>query len=117
VIQKFKAASFWTKVGYISLAIGVLLGLGNLSDKALGVIMRVDSRYAKQVALDQTNIEVAELKRNYKVDRMLQLEQQMFDMQMRYGNDMSKWTDAQRQLYFKLKAEYDALKEEVGTKG
>jgi hypothetical protein len=65
MIQRLKEASFWTKVGYVGLAITVLLGLSNVGEKAWTQVVKVDARYAKQVDLNNTNIKLAEFQKQY----------------------------------------------------
>ena len=77
MLQKLKAASFWGKVGYFSLVITVLLGLSNVSGKVFGYGLKIDQRYAKQVDLDKTNLELAGVQLKLKVSRLLQLNQQL----------------------------------------
>jgi hypothetical protein len=98
MIQKFKAAKFWAKMGYVSLAIAVLLGIGDV---------------AKQVDLDQTNKNLFAMQQKLDQNEYLQLQQQLFEMKMRYGADMTKWTDAQRALYFIKKAELEKVRQKL----
>jgi hypothetical protein len=107
MIQKFKAAKFWAKMGYVSLAIAVLLGIGDVQ------IVKADSRYAKQVDLDQTNKNLFAMQQKLDQNEYLQLQQQLFEMKMRYGADMTKWTDAQRALYFIKKAELEKVRQKL----
>jgi hypothetical protein len=120
MIAKFKEASNTAKLGYIGLVVTVILGLSNISGKAWTQVTNLDSRYAKQAyvveQLDKTNQRIAMVEKDLKVSQFLQLEQQLFEMRMRYGADMSKWTDAQRELYWEKKAKYDNLKQELGKK-
>lgn len=116
MIQKFKDSSFKAKLGYISLVVAVILGISNVGDKVWSQVMKVDSRYAKQVSLDDTNMRLATVERNYDFDRYLQKDNQLQEMKVKWGADMSKWTEAQRQLYYKVKAERDALKQKLGIK-
>ena len=116
MIQKFKESSFKAKLAYVSVAIAVILGVSDVGDKVWSQAIKADARYAKQVDLDATNIRVAGLERNYDLDRYLQKDQQLQDMFVKWGADLTKWTDAQRQLYYKVKAERDALKQKLGIK-
>ena len=116
MLNRFKDSSVGAKIGYVSVIIAVLLGLSSIGDKVWGLVYSVDARYAKQVDLDDTNLEVAAVQRQLKSNRFLQLEKQLFEMRMRWGADMSKWTESQRALYFQLKAEYDRLGEQLGKK-
>jgi hypothetical protein len=113
MIQKFKAAKFWAKMGYVSLAIAVLLGIGDVGDKVWAQIVKADSRYAKQVDLDQTNKNLFAMQQKLDQNEYLQLQQQLFEMKMRYGADMTKWTDAQRALYFIKKAELEKVRQKL----
>jgi len=120
MIKKLKEASNTAKLGYVGLVVTVLLGLSNIGDKAWTQVKKADSRYAKQAyvqaELDKTNRRIAMVEKSQKLSRYLQLDQQLFDMKIRWGADMSRWTDAQRQLYWELKTEYDNLKRELGRK-
>ena len=116
MIQRLKAASFWAKLGYASLAITVLLGLSNVGEKAWTQGVKLDARYAKQVDLNDTNTKLAEFQKQYDIDKVLQLQQQLFDMEIRWGADRSKWTEAQKALYFQKKMELDNLKAKIGLK-
>lgn len=114
MIKKFKEASNTAKLGYVGLVITVLLGMSNISDKGWTQVMKLDSRYAKQLELDKTNERIAMVETNLDVARFLQLEQQLWEMKIRYGADMSKWTEAQKELYWQKKADYDRLKQKLG---
>ena len=116
MLKKFKESSFKAKMGYITVVVAVILGVSNVGDKVWSNVMKVDARYAKQVDLNDTNMRVTNLERDYNFDRYLQKDQQLQDMFVKWGADMSKWTDAQRQLYYKIKAERDALKQKLGIK-
>lgn len=118
MLTKLKEASTTAKLGYLGLIITVVLGLSNIGGKAWTQVIKVDSRYAKQAyvqdELQKTNTRITMVEQNLDINRFLQLEQQLWEMSIRYGADMSKWTEAQKALYWQKKSEYDALKRKLG---
>lgn len=116
MLQKLQAASFWAKIGYLSLAITVLLGLGNVGEKAWSQIKKVDARYVKQTEFKELCADFAAFQRDYEYNRILQLEQQLYEMEVRWGPDKSRWSESQRAIYFQRLAELNKLKDKLGLK-
>ena len=96
-----------------NILIGIILGACTM----VGTAFTIDNRYAKTSDMADVNEYVQQVDQRLEVkilkDRANALQERMWKIEDRYGDDVSKMPKDKRDQYRKVKKEYDEIMEKI----
>ena len=85
----------------------------------MGTAFTIDSRYAKVDEMSEVNEYVQQVDKRLELkilkDRADAIQERMWKIEDRYGDEVSKMPEDKRDQYRKLKKEYDEIMEKIKT--